>query len=352
MATPRYRYENRGRRGAPPALGSGGFLFVNQVGLLLSSKVNFCVEILFWQALYITIISQKVSYLHLVIRLLTTLFYFMLDVGLILAQSSPPPPSGKTKPITEKELTPAQIAKRVDMTCPIKSKFTVNYKAVGGVVVDKDVTYVSGDVRYCLYESDLAYCHKNNPTPNIPCKLINRLAPRFTCPVVSSNHVNVPKNKSFGPWEVNASTNVLFELHLCSRAWHVDSCRYWHQEAAVTKFKNAGFFSVDRKTETKFTVCEVDQAAEAEFQARLKKSKAAMISLLEVKRKNWQDKCPTTSNSTNFLCKGKIFALMNDAQFEATELLTYTYDTNLNETMITIAKKYDPLLNEVVKSFN
>lgn len=271
-----------------------------------------------------------------------------VGVGIISGQGVPPPPGGKVVPITQTSLTPEQKAKRIDTTCPIKGKFSVRYKAVGGAVIDKDVSFdKGGEARYCRYISDLAYCNQNNPTPEIPCKYIDAILSPSECPLMSSKSIPMSKDKSFGPWTISKNTNILFNVYVCDRAWKIDSCRYWNQETAVTIFKNQGLFSIDRNLGVKFSVCEIDQDAENEFQARLSKGKDAMIGLLQIKRKIWDGKCP----AANKQCLAKVTEIAIKAQLEATKLIATNYDADAIKTMKHISSIYDPMVESATKTF-
>lgn len=255
----------------------------------------------------------------------------------------------KTGPITltPENASPEQKAKLVDMSCPIKDTFTVNYKKVGGAVVDKDYVSVTGTARYCQRVADLAFCNKNNPTPQVPCKLIDPLLPRFSCPLTFQDTVSVTKNKGFGPWEVDNNTNIFLKVFTCDRAYKMDSCRYWHQSAAVSKFKNAGLFSVERKTTAEFNACELDAQAEAAFQAKLPKEREKLAGLIQIKRGLWDAKCP----KDNKQCRAKVTELGVKAQLEADQAFIYSFDGDAAATMKFITQKHDPIVDAAVKAF-
>lgn len=255
----------------------------------------------------------------------------------------------KTGPITltPENASPEQRAKLVDMSCPIKDTFTVNYKKAGGAVADKDYIGVTGSGRYCQRVANLAFCNKNNPTPQIPCKLIDPLLPRFSCPLKFQDTVSISKNKGFGPWEVESNTNVFLKVFTCDRAYKMDSCKYWHQASAVSRFKNAGLFSVERKTTAEFNACELDAQAEAAFQAKLPKEREKLLSLLQIKRGLWDGKCP----KDNKQCRAKVTELGVKASIEADQLFITSFDGDAAATMKFITQKHDPIVDSAVKAF-
>jgi hypothetical protein len=254
----------------------------------------------------------------------------------------PPPPTGPgaaLKPIAP--LTPEQKAAWVEMTCKIKSNWSFTAKKVGGAVIDSVNTVTKGEQRYCTRQDAFARCKTDNPTPDIPCKLVSPNYPARTCPLTHTGQVTKDKIVSAGLWDVsNTEQSITMDTFTCDRAHKMDSCRYHHEASAFTSFKNAGLVSVDRKITGHMAGCVLDEAAEAAYQKKLAKGVLDLNALLKIKRGIWESRC----GSFNVACNAKANTLIRQAETEAWEQLPITYDGDGIATMKAITAKYDPIM--------
>ncbi|CAN5577071.1 hypothetical protein BH10ACI2_BH10ACI2_24330 [soil metagenome] len=280
--------------------------------------------------------------------MITTGRIVLLTTYIVLVLAKPASIFGQPKVAgSNQPLTPKQMAKYIDMTCPIKGSFSVHVKKVGGMVIDKDVTSTGADGRFCQSFGELVYCSKNNPTPNISCKMIDPLLPRYSsCNLSFSGFVTTDKDVNLAGWSfLNKSNSIYVTVYSCDRAYKMDSCRYWYQGSAITLFENAGLFSVDKKISGQASLCNLDQPAETEYQATLKAAKDYVSAAMDIKRGFWQKSCPSNS----FVCTLGVTNLFLKASAEAKAILPVTYDANAKETMKFISKKYDPLMEAELK---
>jgi hypothetical protein len=274
-------------------------------------------------------------------RVAVAALLMLLMAAPVAAQApGPPPPPGpgvKTKPLTPQ--TDADKAKIVAMTCKIKANWSFTTKKVGGAVVDSVSTVTKGETRYCMSQRDFLLCKTHNPTPDIPCKLISPMLPLgSSCLPATTTKVTQDKVVS-GLWDVlDKQQTITLDTFTCDRAYKMDSCRYHHENTAITSFKNAGIASVDRRITGWIAACRLDEAAEAAYQKKLAKGVLDLNALLQIKRGLWNARC-----KSNVICRAKAAQLAKQAETEAWEQLPINHDGDGIATMKTISAKYDPI---------